>query len=361
MKCPFEMNWEKVSPAVAALWLKEHNTHNRPLRAATVRAFAQDMVANKWAPTHQGIAFGRDGVLKDGQHRLAAIVTSRKPIWLWVARGVPDFVEDADQGGRVMDAIDRGNTRSIGDLLRLEHGLQVNPNLAAAICLQIARCGTRCSVERTKKATMPQTVAILEMFHAEVTWAMNEIRKAPTHVKQASVFGALALAYRAEPEGTAAFARSLITGAGLAEGSPALTLRNDLYRDPGSNSCQARRDTGLKVLHALYHYLANKPLVRMPRQEFDGAVWVLNKLGKLRDEIEVLFPALADEGAAVREARRLKRLHANESTSEQLLSPTKTVPAIPAIASNRSEARTDAKTWKPTAAAERLLQKAGGR
>src|SRR5438046_2404287 len=56
----------------AEQWLAA-NTANRPLSRSTVRGFADAMRSGEWLVTHQGVAFDTDGVLVDGQHRLAAI------------------------------------------------------------------------------------------------------------------------------------------------------------------------------------------------------------------------------------------------------------------------------------------------
>src|SRR5689334_16298317 len=70
-----------VTLAKARSWL-EHNlpyqrgTHgtNRPISQRKVNQYAADMLADNWRLTHQGIGFSNDGLLKDGQHRLLAVV-----------------------------------------------------------------------------------------------------------------------------------------------------------------------------------------------------------------------------------------------------------------------------------------------
>jgi hypothetical protein len=64
-----------VGPDLAARWL-EGNTHNRPIHQSRVDHYAAEMKAGRWNLTHQGIAFDVNGVLRDGQHRLWAIVES---------------------------------------------------------------------------------------------------------------------------------------------------------------------------------------------------------------------------------------------------------------------------------------------
>jgi hypothetical protein len=47
---------------------------NRPLSQRTVNRYAIQMLRGLWKLTHQGIGFAKNGSLKDGQHRLLAIV-----------------------------------------------------------------------------------------------------------------------------------------------------------------------------------------------------------------------------------------------------------------------------------------------
>lgn len=75
-----------VSPAIAERWLNERNPegHNRTMSAAHIRSLADDILGGHWKMTHQGVCFDKHGLLKDGQHRLAACVLAGKSIWIRV-------------------------------------------------------------------------------------------------------------------------------------------------------------------------------------------------------------------------------------------------------------------------------------
>lgn len=47
---------------------------NRPMSVRKVNQYAFDMLSNKWRLTHQGIGFAKSGFMKDGQHRIMAII-----------------------------------------------------------------------------------------------------------------------------------------------------------------------------------------------------------------------------------------------------------------------------------------------
>ena len=101
---------QTITPAKAADML-DANITNRPLAKSTVRAFAEAMERGDWLVTHQGIAFDSDGVLVDGQHRLAAIIEADVPVDMTVFTDVePD----------TFDVLDTGKRRTAADVLAIE-------------------------------------------------------------------------------------------------------------------------------------------------------------------------------------------------------------------------------------------------
>lgn len=88
MKTNMKMSYEFITPEIASNLL-ETNTENRKLSKGTVEAYAQDILAGNWDET-VGVAISIDenGILRDGQHRLTAIVRAGKGIHTWVCRNV---------------------------------------------------------------------------------------------------------------------------------------------------------------------------------------------------------------------------------------------------------------------------------
>ena len=82
------MSYELITPEIANSLL-ETNTENRKISKGTVEAYANDMLAGNWDET-VGVAISIDesGILRDGQHRLSAIVESGVAIHMWVCRNV---------------------------------------------------------------------------------------------------------------------------------------------------------------------------------------------------------------------------------------------------------------------------------
>jgi hypothetical protein len=101
---------EKITPEMAKKYLTR-NMVNRPISSGTVRSYADDMINGRWdINTTACIAFNDKGDLKDGQHRLTAIILAGIPVLMWVCRGVGDHV-----------VFDSGRNRKISDYMHIEH------------------------------------------------------------------------------------------------------------------------------------------------------------------------------------------------------------------------------------------------
>lgn len=94
-----EYKLEKITPEIAAEYLK-HNTNEkqRNINMAKVRSYALDMLNGNWEVNGEAIVFSKKGVLKNGQHRLKAIIESGTPTSIVVIRGVDDDVNIYDCG-----------------------------------------------------------------------------------------------------------------------------------------------------------------------------------------------------------------------------------------------------------------------
>lgn len=87
-----------VTPEVAVSMLTK-NTHNRPLAPYVVEKYTEALRAGRWRENGVSIVFGTDGVLIDGQHRLAAIVAANVPVRMVVVECVdPESFATVDIG-----------------------------------------------------------------------------------------------------------------------------------------------------------------------------------------------------------------------------------------------------------------------
>lgn len=184
--------WQDVTPAMAKAWLK-NNFRNRPISEDVVTAYARDMIAGKWVPTHQGIAFNDKDELIDGQHRLQAIELSGCTIRMMVTFGLPARIDGQEM--TTMDAVDRGRTRSVGDQLGIQHGM-CNGSLTAAIC---AALSSLCYGERTRRLSVGQTLDVFRAFEPAVLYVIDQ-RSREVGLRCTGVLAAFAFAMMTEKE-----------------------------------------------------------------------------------------------------------------------------------------------------------------
>ena len=119
-----------ITPDMAKKILAHRNKNNRPIRYTHLEKLSEAIEKDEWKVTNQGIAFDADGNLIDGQHRLAAILQTRKTVKMMVATNM-----DAS----IFDVVDTGSKRSTGDALDIlgsEHGRIVSAALKIYICYQ---------------------------------------------------------------------------------------------------------------------------------------------------------------------------------------------------------------------------------
>ena len=85
------MQVERISPAIAKEYLTANKNNYRKLSRSVVNRYAEDMKAGRWELNGEPIVFDENGCLKNGQHRLAAVITAGVTVNLAVVRGVsPD-------------------------------------------------------------------------------------------------------------------------------------------------------------------------------------------------------------------------------------------------------------------------------
>ena len=91
----------------------KNNTKNRNLSKTTIITYVDQMVRGQWKLTSQTITFDKDGLLIDGQHRLAAVVKSKLSQTFLIARG--------GNHDDIFKTYDTGKKRSAGDVLSIEN------------------------------------------------------------------------------------------------------------------------------------------------------------------------------------------------------------------------------------------------
>lgn len=198
-----------VTPALALAFL-ERNERNRPVAEDRVAMYARDIEAGAWVSNNQGLAFGADGELYDGQHRLWAVVRAGRPANMLVVTGLPP---------EARATIDLGRSRTIGDALRIfdgeVHGRRIVAWLRAIQELENSRLTATSHAEAKRQ---------LERHRASVGWFLEHGPRTRPYYR-APIAAALIYAHRVAAPTVEAFTRGYVDGADLPAGSPVLALR----------------------------------------------------------------------------------------------------------------------------------------
>lgn len=100
-----------VTPDLA-MKLLERNTSNRHINKVNVNVFANEMSTNKWKFNGEAVVFDFLGILRNGQHRLEAIIKSQTTQPMLIITGIePESFATMDIGGR----------RNGGDILSIKN------------------------------------------------------------------------------------------------------------------------------------------------------------------------------------------------------------------------------------------------
>lgn len=235
---------ETITPEQAEDYLKYRNEKNRPIRKKAVGRFAADMRAGRWTITHQGIAFGADGSLMDGQHRLAACVASGVPFETSVVRYCNEEIAE-----RAKPAIDSGNSRNdadgsvfAGEMIKAEA-----KDLTALINVNLRLDGS----PDTSKARHA-----LPRYGAAGRWALAKL---PGKRFSAPMRAAFAFMWMAYPEEAETFADTIVSGVAEAGTAAATWVRAELggqLRTGGGS--HDRSKVALRALRIMKAHICNE-------------------------------------------------------------------------------------------------------
>jgi hypothetical protein len=212
-----------ITPKQAEQILANHNPKNRRLCRKRSDVLANSIKAGHWMVNGETIAFDKNGVLQDGQHRLDAIVRSGKPIQIYVAFG---------QRTDAHTTRDRGKRRSAADDLAIAGESYCN-GLAATIVIS----KNFLDGERTKSVIYNSfdSRTIAEFLEANGELRDSVVYASKVHKLVPSTPRIVAACYflfgRKSTVDRDNFFEGLSTGIGLANGSPILALRNRLFLD----------------------------------------------------------------------------------------------------------------------------------
>ena len=241
-------NLELVTVAKATAWLNR-NKSNRHLRPGVVEKYAQDMLAGKWTACAAPIVFYVDGDIADGQHRLWAIVESKKPQRFSVLRNFP---REAALN------IDTGVPRNLVDNARIA-GIEDGLSLTLIAWSRAVEEGRR----STNPLSNAHKLALVQKHREAVSWVMQGAKLKGSLLRNSVTGAAMARACYAEPdkERLAHFGHVLSSGFSNGdEDSAGIAIRNYLLARRSVMQTSEWRDAFLKVQNAIWYFMRKRKL-----------------------------------------------------------------------------------------------------
>jgi hypothetical protein len=231
---------EIITPKLAREWL-DNAAVNRSVKQRAVERIAHDIRLARWEPENGAtIVFDQDNRLRDGQHRLLAIIAAGLPVKALVVRGSSQYA-----------AIDLVIARNLADDLAMEgvrHATQI-----ASIALWMCRYQTVSDTGRLLNpgtATKADAREMLDTHLEEVLRSLDVVgwSKELRSLLSLSMLNFVHLmGSRTSGEKADLFVEGIRDGADLATGSPIFLMRRQLIGQV-SSTAKWPRERGLALL-----------------------------------------------------------------------------------------------------------------
>lgn len=242
-----------VTPHQAKYWLDNCNLRNRNLRETQVRQFVKDMLNDNWEMTHQGIAFYEDGMLADGQHRLAAIVKANVSVKLFVATGLPQ---------KTAKTIDQNRPRMMHDVIRIGGENDWIDKHVVAICrFLLGNMG-----ESTETPSVNTVVDLANKYKHSIQLVKSMTGTKKRYVTHSGLAASYVCALIAgvPDEKIKRFTEVMLSGEIFnATENAAIRLREFLISNPGCWIGRSRLETSMKAQRAIDAFAKNQPLAKL--------------------------------------------------------------------------------------------------
>ena len=153
-----------ITPDIASRILMKMNGHNRKMKDASSKCWAEDIVEGRWTLTNASICFGDDGQMADGQNRSQASVLSNMPIQTLVILGI-------SKEARL--CIDQNVPRNVSDAISIS-GSEKNPK-SAPVVKKIHQGGGGLH----NKISNPYCIELMEHYTSVTDWLDKNVPNVP--------------------------------------------------------------------------------------------------------------------------------------------------------------------------------------
>lgn len=213
---------EQVTPEMALAWLT-NAARNRPIVDSAVRRYGADMEMGRWTLNGQGIIFDINGRLVDGRHRLTAIQATGVTVPMLVVRGAKP---------EAFETMDSGRTRTLANTLAIEgHKHAAATSATARICFAyVAGVNLKFSATRSELLELVRRHKMIETYAGSIASRDYLIKSLGVPRNSLAAVMALANENGEREQDVKEFLDGFITGEGLFQGDPRLTLRRWLQK-----------------------------------------------------------------------------------------------------------------------------------
>jgi hypothetical protein len=227
--------------AIVKLLANANEVRNRTISIPQVHKWSRDMINKKWVWTGEPIQVDTDGFVRNGQHRLLAIIHSGTTQDMVVIRNV----EPAAQL-----VIDVGRPRSIANQMHMANVASASIATSVTNLLLRWRAG-----KLLLSSFMPSVQEVHELIQGEdelqdAISMIYRMRKTIQRMPLSALGAAFVEGGHVDGDARDRFFEGLITGADLSSDNPILVLRNTLSRQL-THSIRGRRVGQLyQIVHA---------------------------------------------------------------------------------------------------------------
>ncbi len=255
-----------ITPKLAEFLLTK-NQSNRPLNLPNVVKMVKDMIAGDWNYDGTPIVFDKYGNLLNGQHRLTAVVTSKKTLPFKVSTGYKT---------NIFATIDIGKTRTGGDVLAIA-GYENYTMFAqtANFMFKFMRGSiTQNASKPSRQTSSPNTglshkellkfVELKPFIKNAILFALKTKKKQPTSLMPNYMVSGLYFLFSEKDQNKAdSFLTKLLVGEGLESDSSIFHLRNRLLNSKFDKTKRLQHNEVVKLTILAWNYYRIGKKVKM--------------------------------------------------------------------------------------------------
>lgn len=207
--------FEYIDPEIAEQFLAK-NTQNRPLQKHHVKYLAKEMLEGRWQFNGDAIVFDINNVMRQGQHRMQAVIQTGLGFWFLVVRGIDPAA---------FSTMDCGKPRNGSDALALIGEKHTRGKAGALVWINNYYSLKRdLNSQKLYKKISPSLVLELHSKYPDFEWYDGSRELGCSVIFNVCFYIFSQLSQQESRE----FMKKIISGENLSSDAPELLLRNRL-------------------------------------------------------------------------------------------------------------------------------------